>query len=264
MPHPIKALPVDLIRPGASQARRVFDPAMLAELSKSIAESGVIQPVVVRSLPLTGDYELLAGERRWRATQLAGLHEIPAIVRDDLSDDEATVLGLIENLQRESLNPMETAAGLEYLTREHGLTHEQAAQKIGKSRAYVSNFLRLLTLDRRVADLVNQSKLSMGHARALAGAPQPKQLELALESIKGNLSVRALEARLRKLDGSAPRAVGATPDRYLANIERQLADHLGNPVRLSWEPGGRGSLTIEFHSLDAFDGVCERMGFRAE
>ncbi|HVT36037.1 MAG TPA: ParB/RepB/Spo0J family partition protein, partial [Nevskiaceae bacterium] len=161
-PAQIKEIPLDLIRPGSQQARRQFNPDTLAELAESIRESGVVQPVVLRTR--VWGYELLAGERRWRAAQIAGLREIPAVVRDDLSDSEAFVVGLIENLQRESLTPMETAAGMKRLAEMYELTHEQVGAKVGKSREYVSNYLRLLNLSPPVQALVNEGHISLGHA----------------------------------------------------------------------------------------------------
>lgn len=164
-----RAIAIELIRPGAHQARRRFNDEALNELARSIRESGVIQPVVVRSL---GDrYELLAGERRWRAAQRAGLATLPALVRDDLSDEEAFVVGLIENLQRESLSPIDTALGLKRLAELHHLTHGALGQRIGKSRAYVTHFLRLLNLHAQVQDAVDAGLISMGHAKVLGGLP---------------------------------------------------------------------------------------------
>src|ERR1041385_5579059 len=169
----IKRVPIDLIRPGSQQARRYFDPDALKELAESIRESGVVQPIVLRTT--VWGYELLAGERRWRAAQQAGLHEIPAVIRDDLSDREAFVVGLIENLQRESLSPMETAAGLKRLGEGFELTHEQVGARIGKSREYVTNHLRLLNLSHAVQGMVNEGIVSLSHAKVLAGLPPDEQ-----------------------------------------------------------------------------------------
>lgn len=252
---------MDLIQPGRLQARKAFDPDMLAELAESIRESGVVQPVVVRSVG-DGRYELLAGERRWRATQLAGLHEVPAIVRDDLSDDEAMILGLIENLQRESLTPMETAAGLRYLTDQYDLKHEDAANRIGKSRVYVSNFLRLLKLDLAVQDLVNDRQLSMGHARVLAGVPSGKQLPLAKKAIAKRWSVRALE---KHVAGPKPGFKRASSASEWADLEARLTEHLGNQVHIDYKKQGdkvTGEIRVRFHSLDEFEGVVEKWGYR--
>ncbi|MGH8456937.1 MAG: ParB/RepB/Spo0J family partition protein, partial [Stenotrophobium sp.] len=161
-PPAIKEVPIDLIRPGAQQARRYFNAEALTELAESIRESGVVQPIVLRTQ--VWGYELLAGERRWRAAQQAGLHDIPAVIRDDLSDTEAFVVGLIENLQRESLSPIETAAGLKRLAEVFALTHEQVGARIGKSREYVTNYLRLVNLAPPVQTLVNEGHILLGHA----------------------------------------------------------------------------------------------------
>ena len=256
----IRQIPVDLIRPGSFQARRYFDPAALTELAGSIRESGVVSPVVLRSK--AQGYELLAGERRWRAAQLAGLHEIPAIVRDDLSDAEALVVGLIENLQRESLTPMETAAGLKQLSDLFGLTHEQMGDRIGKSREYVTNYLRLLNLAAPVQTLINEGHLSMGHARALAALPIDQQNHWAALAVDQAMTVRALERRL-----SAKNRGLALPAKPKASdwkaLERRLSDQLGYPVVLVADKAGRGELKLKFHSLDELDGILARIGYDA-
>jgi len=254
----VRQLPIDLIRPGTYQARRSFDAERIAELANSIRESGVVQPVVVRSL---GDgYELLAGERRWRAAQHAQLHDIPAIVRDDLSDDEAMVLGLIENLQRESLTPIEAAAGLQFLADHYELTHAEAAKRIGKSREYVSNYLRLLKLAEPVQKLVNERLLSLGHAKALAGLPLASQRGMAMDAVSGGWSVRVLESRCRSAL-KRPAAGDALPrrDAQWQALERDLTDKLGNKVSIDFD-GTKGELRVAFHSLDEFDGILQRLG----
>jgi ParB family chromosome partitioning protein len=260
-PAAIRQVPIDLIRPGSFQARRYFDPAALRDLAGSIRESGVVSPVVLRSAGR--GFELLAGERRWRAAQLAGLHEIPAIVRDDLSDTEALVVGLIENLQRESLTPMETAAGLKQLGEVFGLTHEQMGERIGKSREYVTNHLRLLNLAPAVQALVNEGHLSMGHAKVLAGLPLEQQNHWAAQVADQNLSVRVLE---RRVSGKGrPRALPAKPKASdWQALERRLSDHLGYPVSVSAEKGGKGELKVKFHSLDELDGILARLGYTSE
>lgn len=255
----IKSIAVDLIQPGAYQARKRFAPEALAELARSISESGLVQPVVLRST--ANGYELLAGERRWRAAQLAGVHEIPALVRDDLDDREAYVLGLIENLQRESLSPIETAKGLGMLAATFELTHEAVAGRIGKSRAYVSNFLRLLNLDARVQDWVDAGQLSLGHAKVLAGVEDARQIPLAAETIQKGWSVRALE---RRCSGAA-RKKRARPTRKgdLAGLEKALGETLGNVVNIDYdEKRRRGELRIRFHGLDEFDGLLHRLGYK--
>jgi len=262
----VRDLPVDLIRPGRFQARRQFRQAALEDLAQSVAESGVVQPVVVRTLA-DGGYELLAGERRWRAAQLAGVHTVPAVVRDDLSDAEAAILGLIENLQRESLGPMETARGLESLCREHGLTHDAAADRIGKSRAYVTNHLRLLRLAPPVQQAIDDGELSLGHAKILAGIPEADQPGFARHAMRRGLSVRALEnawhrARARETQQVAGDA-GAS--REMAELERALAEHLGNTVHIHYDPDRRrGEVRVSFHDLDEFEGLLAKWGFRRQ
>ena len=259
----IQPIPVDLIHPGEYQARRRFDEDALEELAASIGESGIVQPVVVRS---DGEfYELLAGERRWRAAQLAGLHEIPAILRNDLDDREAHVLGLIENLQRESLSPMETARGLLELAELFELTHDAAGKRIGKSRAYVSNFLRLLKLDDRVQALVDDNQLSMGHARVLAGLAPEKQLPLARECVSKNWSVRQLEAAGRKIQSGKSNGSKTTDNsskRELEKLQVMISEHLGNQVVVDYNDSGKGEVRIKFHSLDEFEGLLDRWGVK--
>lgn len=257
----IKQIPIDLIRPGTFQARRYFDPDALQQLAGSIRESGVVSPVVLRTRA-GGGYELLAGERRWRATQLAGLHEIPAIVRDDLTDSEAFVVGLIENLQRESLTPIETAAGLKKLQELFSLTHEQMGERIGKSREYVTNYLRLLNLAAPVQALVNEGHLSMGHARVLAGLPVDEQSRWAAMVVEKKMPVRALEKRVsgRGAQKSLPLKPKAAD--WLA-LERRLSEQLGYPAHVKADKAGKGQLTVKFHSLDELDGLLARIGYEA-
>ncbi len=263
-PDPVRLIPIDVIRPGSQQARRRFDPDSLAELASSIRESGVVQPIVLRTR--VWGFELLAGERRWRAAQQAGLHQIPALVRDDLSDTEAFVLGLIENLQRESLSPMETAAGMKRLGEVFELTHEQIGKRIGKSREYVSNYLRLLNLAPEVATLVNEGHLHLGHAKVIAGLPLHEQVGVADAVIRLKLTVRALERRVAQqrraaLDAGLVFKPGKSGD--LQQLERELSDLLGYPVAVSADRGGEGELRIRFHSLDELEGLLERIGYRA-
>lgn len=257
----VRQVPVDLIRPGSQQARRQFPAESLEELARSIRESGVIQPVVLRTR--VWGFELLAGERRWRAAQLAQLHEVPAIVRDDLDDDEAFVLGLIENLQRESLSPMEAAAGIRRLGDLFELTHEQIGLRIGKSREYVSNYLRLLQLNDAVQTLVDQGHLHLGHAKVLAGLPAEQQLHWAEAVIRGKLSVRQLERRVgasRRLK----RSFKPEKPSDWRRLEQQLSDLLACPVTVQADGKGKGELRVRFHSLDELDGVLARIGYANE
>ncbi len=250
-------LPLDLIRPGRAQMRRIFNPEALDDLAESIRSAGLIQPVVVRGIG-NGQYELLAGERRWRAAQRAGLHDIAAIIRDDVDDQEAVVLGLIENLQRESLTPMETAHGLRELSARLELTHAAAADRIGKSRVYVTNFLRLLNLCEAVQEQVNGGELSMGHARALAILPAREQARWAGETVRNQWSVRTLEARLRQ---RTAQPLHRGNDAEWQRLARRMTELLGNKVELRGDPRGRGEMTIKFHSFEELDGILERLGY---
>jgi ParB family chromosome partitioning protein len=250
-------VPVDRIRPGSSQTRRRFDPAALAELAESIRESGVVQPVVLRSSGR--GYELLAGERRWRAAQQAGLHEIPALLRDDLSDAEAFVLGLIENLQRESLSPIETAEGLRRLSASFGLRHEDVGARIGKSRSYVTNHLRLLALAPPVQALVDEGGLSLGHAKVLAGLPVERQQRWAEIILRQRLSVRGFEQRLA--GRGARRAARHAED--WERLASALAEQLGYPAEFKPGAKGAGELRLRFHSLEELDGLLAKIGYRA-
>ena len=260
--HEVHHIPVDLVEPGAFQARRSFDQVMLEGLAASIAESGVIQPVVVRHRGAT--YELLAGERRWRAAQLAGLTEIPAVVRNDLTDHEASVLGLIENLQRESLNVTETARGLKALCDDFGMTHDQVASQIGKSRVYVTNYLRILQLAPAVQAYLDDGRLTLGHGKVLAGLPRERQLGLAAETVRKRLSVRGLERRLLDSRSSGAKE-GPAPDRHLTRLQERLSDALGNRVLIDLDRSGQqGKLIIDFHSLVEFEGILERLGLGAD
>ena len=256
----IKDIPIDLIRPGSQQARRFFDADALTELAESIRESGVVQPIVLRTQ--VWGYELLAGERRWRAAQQAGLHEIPAIIRDDLSDTEAFVVGLIENLQRESLSPMEAASGLKRLAEVFGLTHEQVGDRIGKSREYVSNYLRLVNLAPPVQTLVNEGHILLGHAKVLASLPLDVQMHWADQIIRHKLTVRALE---RKLKVARDRKIVFRPGKPSdwQVLERDLSDLLGCSAVVEADKKGRGEVRIKFHTLDELDGVLEKIGYVA-
>jgi ParB family chromosome partitioning protein len=251
-------LPVDIIRRGRYQPRIDMHKESLQDLADSISAQGVLQPIVVRRID--GDaYEIIAGERRWRAAQLAGLHEIPAIVRE-VEDRAAIAIALIENIQRENLNPMEEAKSLNRLIREFELTHEQAAEAVGRSRAAVSNLLRLLDLDDTVKVMVERGELEMGHARALLPLPGHLQVDAARQVIARGLSVRATEGLVKHLQ--QPRTVKTPPPRKDPNIrqlETDLADRLGASVAIRTGRGGKGKLEISYNSLDELDGILEHI-----
>lgn len=262
----VQHLPIELVRRDQQQARTHFDDEALRELASSIAESGVIQPVVVRGDDHTG-YVLLAGERRWRAAQQAGLDHLPAIVRNDLGEAQAAVLGLIENLQRESLGVMETAHGLARLADAHELTHDAIAHRIGKSRVYVTNYLRLRQLSTPVQTLIDNAQLSLGHAKILAGVSVAEQTRLAQAAVRDQWSVRRLEQAARDLSATAAGTSTPSTDSAvdLSELESNLAEHVGNAVRIDYNPGRRrGELRIAFHDLDEFDGLLARLGYTSD
>jgi len=227
-------LPLALIRPNPDQPRRRFDEAALAELAASIKKQGLLQPLLVR--PRGEGYELVAGERRYRAAQMAGLAEVPAVVRE-VDDATAAALALIENIQRRDLNPIEEARGLARLIDEHGLTHQEAAEAVGRSRAAVTNLLRLLELEPEVRAMVERGELEMGHARALLALPPARQREAAARVVARGLSVRETERLVRHQREGPGRAAAARRDPDVARLEQALSEHLGAPVRLDHRPG---------------------------
>jgi ParB family transcriptional regulator, chromosome partitioning protein len=264
----VQRIDIDLLRPGRHQPRRAFDELALQELADSIRAEGVLQPILVRALAGTvpPHYEIIAGERRWRAAQLAGLQQIPAIVR---AADERTALvqGLIENIQREDLNPVEEARGVERLISELGLTHEEAARRLGRSRDAVTHLLRILKLDREVLRQVEEGQLTLGHAKLLASQPVAWQRFLADEIVRQGLSVRALERRIRSIEGDAPREDSSTvrQDADTARLERRVSELVGAKTRVDYEPGKHcGRIAFSFHSLEELQGLLERLGYEED
>jgi ParB family chromosome partitioning protein len=260
----VQELPVDMIRPGAFQPRQHMDDAALEELAESIRSQGIVQPVLVRARQETGDYELIAGERRWRAAQLAGLEAVPAMVRE-LSDDQALEIALIENIQREELTPVEEARAFERLTQEFGLTHDALAEAVGRKRATISNTLRLLRLPREVQQALDEGSLRMGHARALLALEGDDRLgEVAHEVVKKGLSVRATEDRVRKASKeaeageAAPKAAANRKDPDVERLEQDLGERLGAKVRIT-QRKSRGRLEIEYSSLEELEGIVARI-----
>ncbi len=256
-------LPLDLLQRGRYQPRTDMRTESLEELAASIKAQGVVQPIVVRPLEELSPggsqrYEIIAGERRWRAAQLAGLAEIPAIIRH-IPDEAAIAVALIENIQRENLNAVEEARALERLISEFGLTHQQAADAVGRSRAGVSNLLRLLELAAEVCEMLEQRQLEMGHARALLGLTQRRQqIEVATLVVKKGLSVRDTESLVRRLQAPAgDRERGDSPavDANVEKLEQELAEKLGARVAIQQGRGGRGKLIVTYNSLDELDGI---------
>jgi len=260
-------LPLDLLQRGRYQPRVDMRPETLQELADSIKAQGVVQPIVVRPLAGAGEgatqrYAIIAGEPRWRAAQIAGLADIPAVIRR-VPDEAAIAMALIENIQRENLNPLEEARALERLIAEFGVTHQQAADAVGRSRAAVSNLLRLLELAPEVSELVEKRALEMGHARALLGLGQRRQqAEVAALVARKGLSVRETEALVRRLaappapTGSADSTgAGRRQDPNTAQLEGQLAEKLGAKVSIQHGAGGKGKLVVSYNSLDELDGI---------
>jgi ParB family chromosome partitioning protein len=255
----MKILPVDILQRGAYQPRIDMNPEALEELANSIRAQGVVQPIVVRPIG-GGRYEIIAGERRWRATQLAGLHEIPAVVRD-VPDQAAMAMALIENIQREELNPMEEAQALYRLIEEFGLTHQQTADAVGRSRASVSNLLRLLGLNEDIKRMLGNGDLEMGHARALLALSGEKQSEVARSVVGKGLSVRETERLVKRtLEGpSAGTAKEKRPDPDIHRLEQDLGERIGARVAIQHGAKGKGKLVITYNSLDELDGILEHI-----
>lgn len=253
-------LAIDVIQRGRYQPRTNFNLDALQELADSIKAQGVVQPIVVRPLSATpGQYELVAGERRWRAAQLAELHEIPAIVRD-ISDQETMAIALIENIQRQELNPLEEAKALVRLVEEFGLTHQEAADAVGRSRVSVSNLLRLLTLETDVQHMLEDGQLEMGHARAILGLESKKQLQAAREVANKGLSVRETEQlvrRLNKPESDKPEKAGLDPDTL--RLQEDLSEKLGAKVVFQHGTNGKGKMLIHYNSIDELDGILDHI-----
>jgi len=259
-------LPIDLLQRGQYQPRIDMRQETLQELADSIRAQGVIQPIVVRPLndntpgkPLR--YEIIAGERRWRAAQLAGLHEIPAVIRR-IPDEAAVAMALIENIQREDLNPLEEARALERLIKEFDMTHQTAADAVGRSRAAVSNLLRLLDLPDEIKKLVETRQIEMGHARALLGLSNARrQAEIAQQVANKGLSVRETEALVRRVekDAAEPEVAAAKPDPNIKRLESDLGEKLGAKVALQHNAKGGGKLVISYHTLEELDGILAHL-----
>ena len=253
-------LAIDVIQRGRYQPRSNFNPEALQELADSIKAQGVVQPIVVRPLSATpGQYELIAGERRWRASQLAGIHEIPAIIRE-VSDQEAMAVGLIENIQRQELNPIEEAQALVRLVEEFGLTHQEAADAVGRSRVAVSNLLRLLTLQTDVRHLLEDGQMEMGHARALLGLEPAKQMQAAREVVKKGLSVRETEHLVRRMNKPvSEKPASAAIDADTRRLQEDLSEKLGAKVLFQHSSKGKGKMIINYNSIDELDGILEHI-----
>lgn len=254
----LRTLPLDIIRRGKYQPRMDMRPETLEDLANSIRAQGVVQPIVVRPIA-AGQYEIIAGERRWRAAQMAGLTDIPAVVRK-VADQAAIAMALIENIQREDLNPLEEANALQRLINEFDMTHELAAEAVGRSRAAVSNLLRLLSLNADVRKLLETNALEMGHARALLGLSGKAQSEAAQRVADKGMSVRETEQLVRRLQSSPAR--GKTKPRIDPDIRRfetELSEKLAAAVRVEHGDKGKGRLIISYNSLDELEGILKHI-----
>jgi len=252
----LKDLPVDIIQRGKYQPRIDMNQEALDELANSIKAQGVVQPIVVRPIG-EGRYEIIAGERRWRATQLAGMDTIPAIIRD-VPDEAAIAMSLIENIQREELNPIEEAAALQRLIDEFEMTHLQAAEAVGRSRVAVTNLLRLLSLNDDVKRMLGNGDLEMGHARALLTLDDIKQIQAAHQVVAKSLSVRETEKMVKRIingfdDSLLKPNKASNPD--VDRLENSLSETLGAKVKISYKESGKGKLEIQYNSLDELDGI---------
>jgi ParB family chromosome partitioning protein len=253
----LATLPVGRIRPGKYQPRTKMDQQALAELAASIRSQGLMQPLLVRPVDRER-YELIAGERRWRAAQMAGLEEVPVLVRE-VPDEAALALSLIENIQRENLNPMEEAAGVQRLIDEFKMTHEQAADAVGRSRTATTNLLRLLKLARPVQEMVMEGALDMGHARALLALDAARQIEAAHRIAARGLSVRDTEALVQALVRGKPAANARKRDRDLERLEEELSASLGTTVEIRAAKKGSGKLLVHYSSLDHLEELLKRL-----
>ncbi|MDH1264918.1 ParB/RepB/Spo0J family partition protein [Pseudomonas sp. GD03944] len=250
----LQHLPLDLIQRGKYQPRRDMDPTALEELAQSIKAQGILQPIVVRPIG-GGRFEIIAGERRWRASQQAGIERIPAMVRD-LPDEAAIAMALIENIQREDLNPIEEAVALQRLQQEFQLTQQQVAEAVGKSRVTITNLLRLIALPEEIKTLLSHGDLEMGHARALLGLPLEQQVEGARHVVARGLTVRQTEALVRQwLNGKDNTVAPTKADPDISRLEQRLAERLGSPVQIKHGQKGKGQLVIRYNSLDELQGV---------
>ncbi|PHR47180.1 ParB/RepB/Spo0J family partition protein [Cycloclasticus sp.] len=249
-----KKLPIDLLQRGKYQPRTEFDPVQLQELADSISAQGIIQPIVVR--PISGNnYEILAGERRWRAAQLAGLQDVEVVI-NDVDDRAAIAISLIENIQRENLNILDESEALQRLINEFEMTHQQAADAVGRSRAAVSNLLRLLELGQEAKERLRAGKIEMGHGRALLALNESQQATMVNKVVAGGLSVRATEAMVKRaLKSGEEKKSALVKDPDVERLEQDISEKLGAKVKISHSSKGDGKIVIQFSSLDELEGV---------
>ena len=253
----LQMLAISRLKPGKYQPRTHMDDDSLAQLAESIKAQGIIQPILARRL-VDGSHEIIAGERRWRAARLAGLDDVPVLVRE-VADEAALAMSLIENIQRENLNPLEEAAGIQRLIDEFSMTHQTAADAVGRSRSAVTNLLRLLNLAAPVQEMLMQNLLNMGHARAMLGLSVAKQSEVAHQVADKQLSVRETERLVQRLQKPPEKTAGRKPDRDIVRLQDNLADRLGARVVIKAGKGGMGKLVIEYSSLEQLDGIINKL-----
>ncbi|RPI47416.1 MAG: ParB/RepB/Spo0J family partition protein [Betaproteobacteria bacterium] len=253
----LATVPIDAIQPGRYQPRTRMDQTALGELADSIRAQGLMQPILVRPIA-AGNYEIIAGERRWRAARMAGLSSVPVLVRD-VKDNAALAMALIENIQREDLNPIEEAAGIQRLIDEFRMTHEGAAEAVGRSRSAVSNLLRLLSLMPQVRELVERGELDMGHARALLALPATRQAEAARTVAAKRLSVRETEQLVARLSKGGPAQSRRRVDRDIARLEEELSERIGTRVEIKPGTKGTGRIVVRYVNHDHFDELVARL-----
>lgn len=252
----LQNLEISRLQPGKYQPRTNMDPVALAELAESIKAQGVMQPILVR--PVGADqYEIIAGERRWRAAQLAGLTEVPALIRK-VADESALAMSLIENIQRENLNPLEEAMGIQRLINEFGMTHQTAGEALGNSRSTISNLLRLLNLSAPVQELMMQGKIDMGHGRALLALAPAQQITLAHLIAQKQLSVRETEKLVNQIEHPAIKKI-KKPDRDLLRLQEDVSERLGAQVAIKPKKNGQGNIVIHYTSLDQLDDILSKL-----
>lgn len=256
----LRNIDVDLIERGPWQPRVHFEEEALQELADSIAQQGVVQPIVVRQRE-DNRYEIVAGERRWRAAQKAGLPRVPAVVKS-FDDQTAAAVSLIENIQRENLNPLEESTALKRLIEEFDMTHQQVAETVARSRAAVSNLLRLQDLNSDVKELLEKREIDMGHARALLGINGAEQSSVAKTVASKGLSVRETEALIRKLSQPKKKTGASKKDPDIIKLEQRLTEQLGAPVTIRQKGKGKGSLEISYSSLEVLDGILKKIGVK--
>ncbi len=251
----LQNLTISQLQPGKYQPRTNMDPTALSELAESIKAQGVMQPILVR--PINVDqYEIIAGERRWRAAQLAGLKQVPALIRK-VADESALAMSLIENIQRENLNPLEEALGIQRLINEFGMTHESAGEALGNSRSTISNLLRLLNLSAPVQDLMMAGKIEMGHGRALLSLSAAEQIKIANAIVLKQLSVRETEKIVNKINKPIPK-IAKKQDRDLLRLQEEISQRLGTQVTIKANKNGHGSIVIQYSNLDQLDDILNK------